>query len=59
MATSRFVQITDKEINEIRINSILKNTKDPTKFGGKLLAPPIIDLPAPLIGFISYLLRVN
>ena len=28
MATSRFVQITDKEINEIKINSILKNTKD-------------------------------
>ena len=24
MATSRFVQITDKEINEIKINSILK-----------------------------------
>ena len=32
MATSRFVQITDKEINEIKINSILKNTKDPTNF---------------------------
>ena len=30
MATSRFVQITDKEINKIKINSILKNTKDPT-----------------------------
>ena len=36
MATSRFVQITDKEINEIKINSILKNTKDPPKFGVKL-----------------------
>ena len=36
MATSRFVQITDKEINEIKINSILKNTKDPIKFGVKL-----------------------
>ena len=36
MATSRFVQITDKEINEIKINSILKNTKDPTKFAVKL-----------------------
>ena len=36
MATSRFVQITDKEINEIKINSILINTKDPTKFGVKL-----------------------
>ena len=35
MATCRFVQITDKEINEIKINSILKNTKDPTKFGVK------------------------
>ena len=33
---SCFVQITDKEINEIKINSILKNTKDPTKFGVKL-----------------------
>ena len=32
MATSRFVQsYTDKEIN-----SILKNTTDPTKFGAKL-----------------------
>ena len=31
MATSRFVQITDKEINEIKINSILKNTKDPSE----------------------------
>ena len=31
MATSRFVQITDKEINEIEINSILKNPKDLTK----------------------------
>ena len=36
MATSRFVQITGKEINEIKINSILKHTKDPTKFGVKL-----------------------
>ena len=36
MAASRFVQITDKEINEIKINSILKHTKDPTKFGVKL-----------------------
>ena len=36
MASSRFVQITDKEINEIKINSILKHTKDPTKFGVKL-----------------------
>ena len=32
MATRSFVQITDKEINEIKINSILKNTKHPTKF---------------------------
>ena len=31
MATSRFVQITDKKINEIKINSILKNTKDPSE----------------------------
>ena len=36
MATIRFEQITDKEMNEIKINSILKNTKDPTKFGVKL-----------------------
>ena len=35
MATSRFVQITDKEINEIKINSTIKNTKDPTKFALK------------------------
>ena len=31
MATSRFVQITNKEIDEININSIPKNTKDATK----------------------------
>ena len=36
MSTSRFAQITDKKINEIKMNSILKNTKDPTKFGVKL-----------------------
>ena len=36
MATSPFVQITDKEINEIKINLVLKNTKDPTKFRVKL-----------------------
>ena len=36
MATSGFVQITDKDVNEIKINSILKHTKDPTKFGVKL-----------------------
>ena len=28
MATSRFVEITDKEISEIKINSVPKNTKD-------------------------------
>ena len=36
MATRVFVQIRDSEINEIKINSILKNTNDPTKFGVKL-----------------------
>ena len=36
MVTSRFVQITDKEINEIKINSISKNTKDATKLRVKL-----------------------
>jgi mRNA-degrading endonuclease RelE of RelBE toxin-antitoxin system len=28
MAASRFVEVTDKEISEIKINSIQKNTKD-------------------------------
>ena len=28
MATSRFVQITDKEINKIKINSILKDPSE-------------------------------
>jgi hypothetical protein len=28
MATNRFVEITDKEISEIKINSVPKNTKD-------------------------------
>ena len=36
MATSRFVQVTNTEIDEININSIPKNTKDATKFGLKL-----------------------
>ena len=27
MAASRFVEVTDKEISEIKINSVLKNTK--------------------------------
>ena len=36
MATRSFVQITDKEIKEIKINSIVKNTEDPTKFAVKL-----------------------
>ena len=31
MATSRFVQITYKEIDDIKTNSILKNTKDPSE----------------------------
>ena len=35
MASTRFVQITNKEIDEININSIPKNTKDATKFGLK------------------------
>ena len=36
MGTSRFVLITEKEINEIKINLILRNTKDLRKFGVKL-----------------------
>jgi hypothetical protein len=28
MAASRFVELTDKEIREIKINSVPKNTKD-------------------------------
>jgi hypothetical protein len=28
MAASRFVEVTDKEICEIKINSVPKNTKD-------------------------------
>ena len=31
MATSRFVEITDKEISKIKINSVPKNTKDVCK----------------------------
>ena len=38
MGISRFVEITDEEINEIKINSILKNTNDATKFGLKLFS---------------------
>ena len=33
---SRFVQITDNEINKIKINSILKDTRDSKQFGVKL-----------------------
>ena len=32
MANSRFVQVTDKKLYEIKINSIPKNTKDAAKF---------------------------
>jgi hypothetical protein len=28
MAASRFVKVTDKEISEIKINTVAKNTKD-------------------------------
>jgi predicted NAD-dependent protein-ADP-ribosyltransferase YbiA (DUF1768 family) len=28
MAASRFVEVTDKQISEIKINSVPKNTKD-------------------------------
>jgi hypothetical protein len=28
MAPSRFVEVTDKEISEIKINSVPENTKD-------------------------------
>jgi S-ribosylhomocysteine lyase LuxS involved in autoinducer biosynthesis len=28
MAASRFVEVTDKEISEIKINSVPRNTKD-------------------------------
>ena len=35
MVTSRFVQITDKEINEIKINSILKKHERTTKIWSK------------------------
>ena len=31
MAASRFVEVTDKEINEIKINSVPKNTNKNTK----------------------------
>ena len=36
MATRSIVRITNKERNEMKTNSILKNTKDPTKFEVKL-----------------------
>ena len=33
MAASRFVNVTEEEINTIKENSVPKNTKDATKFG--------------------------
>ena len=33
MAVSRFVNVTEEEINMIKENSVPKNTKDATKFG--------------------------
>ena len=36
MAASRFVEVTDKEISEIKINSVLKNTKDLCKNTNKI-----------------------
>ena len=36
MATSRFVNVTDAEINNFKENATPKSTKDATKFGVKL-----------------------
>lgn len=33
MAASRFANITDEEINEMKENAIPRNTKEATKFG--------------------------
>ena len=33
MAASRFVDVSDEEINILKENAIPKNTKDATKFG--------------------------
>ena len=36
MAPSRFVEVTDEEINNFKENAIPKSTKEATKFGLKL-----------------------
>jgi hypothetical protein len=47
MAASRFVEVTDKEISEIKINSVPKNTKDWYKILKHLFASgPIITSPS-------------
>jgi hypothetical protein len=38
MAASRFVKVTDKEISELKINSVPKNTKDLCKILKQLFA---------------------
>jgi hypothetical protein len=38
MAASRFVEVTDKEISEIKINSVPKNTKTCVKILKQLFA---------------------
>jgi hypothetical protein len=50
MAASRFVEVTDKEISEININSVSKNTKACVKIlkqlfaSGSVIISPIMKL---------------
>ena len=39
MAVSRFVEVTDNEIGEIKINSVRKNTKDLCKNTQTIILP--------------------
>ena len=42
MAASRFVKVTDKEISELKINSVPKNTKDLCKILKQLFASGLV-----------------
>ena len=59
MAASRFVEVTDKEISEIKINSVPKNTKDLCKNTKTIICLRLGDYRRLLFYFIFILLSFH
>ena len=57
MAASRFVEVTDKEISEIKINSVPKNTKACVKILKQLFASGSVA--SVIIGEYNHLASAN